>query len=138
MGVVRLVVTAAIAAALPAVVQAPLLRPGRYASTTEMELPGGQKMPTMKQEQCITADDLKDLSKKMLGKGMEGCKVSDYTTDARKITFTAQCTQSGVASSVAAEVAFTSDTYDAVMKMKGPKETLTLKVAAKRTGDCTK
>jgi hypothetical protein len=132
------VMAGVIAAGLPALAQTPVLRPGKYASTTEMDMPGGQKMPPMKQEQCITAADLTDMSKGMLGKGMESCKVSDYKATASKITYVAACTNSGVTTTVNADINLTPDAYDAVMKMTGAMGDITMKMSAKRIGDCAK
>jgi hypothetical protein len=140
MRVVRTVVMAGvIAAGLPALAQTPVLRPGKYAIETTMEMPGGQKMPPMKQEQCITAADLKDMSKGVMPKEMaDTCKVSDYKATATKITFNAACNQGGVSSTMAFESTLTPDTQDTVIKAKSAMGEMTIKMAGKRVGDCTK
>jgi hypothetical protein len=134
------VIAGVVAATLPACANSVSLRPGKYAVTSELEMAGGVKVPGMQQEQCITADDLKDFSKPMLSKEMESCKVSDYKVDGNKITFNAQCSQGGVASTMAAETTFTADTYTSVVKLKSPAMggEMTMKATAKRVGDCTK
>jgi hypothetical protein len=126
-----------IAAGFTALAQTPVLRPGKYAIEMTMDM-GGQKMPPMKQEQCITAADLKDMSKGLLAKEMEGCKVSDYKAEATKVSFTAACNQGGVPMTMAADMTFTADTYNGVMKAKSAMGEMTMKMAAKRVGDCTK
>lgn len=127
-----------IAAGIPALAQTPVLRPGKYAQTVDMEM-GGQKMPQMKQEQCITAADLKDMSKGMMPKEMtDACKVSDLKQGANKLTFTATCNQGGVASTSSFEMNFTADSYDGFIKSKTQMGEMTMKMAAKRVGDCTK
>ena len=134
------VIAGAVAAGLPACSQSPTLRPGKYAVTSELEMSGGMKVPGVQQEQCITADDLKDFSKPMLSKEMESCKVSDYKADGSKITFNAQCNQGGVASTISAETTFTADAYNSLIKVKSPAMggEMTMKATAKRIGDCTK
>jgi hypothetical protein len=132
------VIVTIIAAGLTALAQTPVLRPGKYATTMEMDMPGGQKMPPTKTEQCITAAEIKDFSKAMLSKEMQGCKVSDYKADTNKLSFTAVCNQAGVESSLAADMTFTADTYNSVMKIKTTMGEMTMRSAAKRIGDCTK
>ena len=132
------VMVAVVAAGLPALAQGPVLRPGKYAIVVDMEM-GPQKMPPQKQEQCITAADLKDMSKGMMPKEMtDACKVSDYKATANKVTFTATCNQGGMASTSSFDMSFTPDTYDGVIKSKTQMGEMTIKMAGKRVGDCTK
>lgn len=138
MRVRTVVIVGFIAAGLPALAQTPVLKPGKYAQTVDMEM-GGQKMPPVKQEQCITAADLKDMSKGMMPKEMtDACKVSDYKSGANKISFTATCNQGGMTSTSAFEMSFTADTYDGFIKSKSQMGEMTMKMSAKRVGDCTK
>ena len=134
------VIAGVVAAALPACSDSPSLRPGMYTVTSELEMAGGMKMPGMQQDRCITAADLKDFSKSMMSKEMEGCKVSDYKADGNKVTFNAQCDQGGVASTISAETTFATDSYNSLIKVKSPAMggEMTMKATAKRTGDCTK
>lgn len=41
------------------------IKPGKYETTATMDMPG-TKMPPQKMEECITSQDLKDFSKKLL------------------------------------------------------------------------
>ena len=139
MRVRAIVIAGLIAAGLPVLAQTPVLRAGKYAIEMTMEMPGGQKMPPVKQEQCITAADLKDMSKGSMPKEMaDACKVSDYKATATKITFNAACNQGGVPSTMAFESTLTPETQDTVIKAKSAMGEMVIKMAGKRVGDCTK
>ena len=123
-------------AAVPLLAQAINLRPGRYESVAEFEMPGGLKMPPQKDTQCITADDLKNFSKE-LTEQMGECKVAENKITANRMTFSATCTQQQETMTVSADVTFTGDAYNGVIKAKGKMGEMTIKTTAKRLGDCT-
>jgi Protein of unknown function (DUF3617) len=132
-----LIAIALVASALPLLAQTISLRPGNYETTMEMEMPGGMKVPPMKNTQCITAADLKDMSKKLLEGEGTGCKVSEYKVVENRITFNAVCKEANATMTMAADMTFTTDTYTGIVKAKDDKGmSMTMKSAGKRIGDC--
>lgn len=115
------------------------LRPGKYDVTMEMNMADMPKMPPMKNEQCITAEDVANLaSGKKLGdvdKIEMNCKVSWFKLSRNTATFGMTC-DNGAWSG---EMTFAGDTYTQVWTGKDREgHAMSGKVSAKRVGDCTK
>ena len=132
-----LTLVALVALTVPAVAQTVNLRPGKYEVTAEMH---GATMPMIapqKDSQCITAEDLKDLSKAMMkGEEAENCKVSDYKVSGNKVTFNTTCVEDGERYTMSSEMTFAGDSYTGLMKSNHPEFAMTIKTTAKRVGDC--
>lgn len=118
------------------------LRPGRYEATLEMVMMG-EKMPPEKEVQCITREDLKDLTKMMsfsLGDEFDKmCKVSDYKGTGTKVTYTSICGEGADRLTTSVDLTFTPESFVGVMKSTGKGKTVvSSRMSAKRIGDCAK
>jgi hypothetical protein len=120
--------------------QAVNLKPGRYEATVEMELAGSPtKMPPIKDTQCLTAEDLKDLSNFLAGSDEpEQCKISDYRNVGNKVTFNATCAEDGRSYSMNVELMFSGESFTGLMKSTDKGKEMTIRTVAKRIGDCVK
>ena len=123
-----------IAAAVSA--QGPM-REGRWEVTMQMQMPNmPMQMPAMKNSQCITKEQLQDPSKGLPSASPDrnnSCTVSDYKADGNKVTWKMACpdmTGTG-------EITFKGDTYDGLMKLTSSQGEMSMKMSAKRLGDCT-
>ncbi len=135
-GIKVLVVVFVAAWMLPLVAQSINLRPGRYETVVDIELPGGVKMP-MKNEDCITAADLKDGVKTFLEEMGDNCKISDLKATGNRLTFNAVCKEDDTTMTTTADMNFTGDSYSGLMKAKDEKgQEFTFRVSGKRLGDC--
>ncbi len=134
-----LAVLGLVAFALPLFAQTVNLRPGKYEVTAEMDMPG-MKMPPQKDVQCITAEDLKDLSKAMIDpEEAKNCKVSNYKVSGNKVTFDTTCEEDGMKMTSTAELTYTRESYTGIMKSKDDKgRVITIRTTAKRIGECAK
>jgi hypothetical protein len=134
----RLLIVAFLGAwALPIVAQSINLRPGRYETVVDIELPNGQKMP-MKNTDCITAADLKDGVKTFLEEMGENCKISGLKATGNQMRFNATCTDDDVTMTTTAEMTFAGDAFSGLFKAKDDKgQQFTFKMSGKRLGDCT-
>jgi hypothetical protein len=126
--------------AMTAIAQSITLRPGKYETTVDMDMPGEMKMPSQKQMQCITPDDLKDFSKAVSDPEFaRTCKVSDYKIVGNKLTFTSECKDGEVRARGTMEFTFAAESYSGVMTTKDNKgRVMTIKTSGKRIGDCVK
>jgi hypothetical protein len=119
-------------------------RDGKWEVTTEMDMPGmPMKMPPMVATQCVTKEEADDPQKAVpKGGGGRGddskCKVSDYKVAGNKVTWTVKC-EGEQAMTAKGEIEYTEDTYKGTQTMDmGGRGTMTMKMSAKRLGDCTK
>jgi len=122
-----------------ALAQAPR-RDGRWEVKTEMEMPGmPMKMPAMTTTQCITKEQAEDPQRSVpQGRGApNNCKVFDYKAAGNKVTWSMKC-EGPEAMSAVGEMTYGENTYDGVMKMERQGQTMTMKLAGKRLGDCPK
>lgn len=114
------------------------LRPGKYAVTTEMDIPGMRmKMPPQKTEQCIAADDLKDLSAKLAGidRANPACRMSPVQTLGNTVSFTRTCGKVVWSS----ELTYSGDAFAGMTKGQDEQgRPVTSKATATRIGDCAK
>jgi hypothetical protein len=137
-------VVAVLAAVCATVMAQGPVRPGRWEVTMQMQMAGSPiQMPEMKTTRCVTPEDAKDPSRS-LPSGPEGrggqksdCKVSDYKVSGNTATWKMACTSPQAMTSTG-EMTFTDDTYTGTMKMDSPQGQMTMKMAGKRLGDCTK
>ena len=134
--------TAAIIPALTLVAlaaQAPPIRPGLYAITAQMEMPNmPMKMPEMKMEQCITAEDLKRDAADWLPRNpgqKDACKVTDQKVDGNTYSWKMACTGEQSMSG-SGELTVQGDGYTGVMKMTTAQGEMTMKMSGKRLRDC--
>lgn len=129
--------------AAAAIAQSPV-RPGRWEVTMQMEMAGSPvQMPPMKTTQCVTPEDAKDPTRSLpngpAGRGNQrsDCKMADYKMSGNTATWKMVCTSPQAMTSTA-EMTFTDDSYNGTMKMDSPQGAMTMKIAGKRLGDCSK
>jgi hypothetical protein len=113
------------------------MREGRWEITMQMQMPNMPvQMPPMKNTQCITKEQLQDPSKGLpsaSASANNSCTVSDYKADGNKVIWKMACpdmTGTG-------EITFKGDTYDGLMKVTSSQGEMSMKMSAKRLGDCT-
>jgi hypothetical protein len=136
----RLLVTGMVLGwALHAAAQTVNIRPGKYEVTATIDMPG-MKMAPQKDEECITAADLKDFSKKLIDpEMMQSCKVSNYKLVDNKLTFNVTCKEDDIEMNGTTEMTFASESFTNLMVMKDNKgRVTTIKGTAKRIGECVK
>jgi hypothetical protein len=114
------------------------LRPGRYETTTSIEMPA-MKMPPEKKVECITAEDLKDVKTFVDSELAQDCKVSDAKAAGSELTFLAACDAGGAPLLMQMKMTFTADSFTGLMTAteKG-KPVMTVRSAGKRIGECAK
>jgi hypothetical protein len=119
------------------------LRPGQYEMTADMDL-AGTKM-THKDTNCITADDLKDVSPAGMTKlfleadDEKACKITDSKMSGNTLTFSSVCEADGLKMISTAEITIAAESWTSLMTMKDNKgRTTTIKTTAKRIGECKK
>jgi hypothetical protein len=120
------------------------IRPGRWEVTMQMQMAGSpMQMPEMKTTRCVTPEDAKDPVRSM-PTGPEGrggqksdCKVADYKTSGNTATWKMVCT-SPQAMTMTGEMTFNDDSYTGTMRSDTAQGQMTMKVAGKRLGDCSK
>jgi hypothetical protein len=115
------------------------IKPGKYRVTATMDMPG-MKMPSQTDEECITAADLKDFSKKLIDpEMMEGCKISNYQVAGNKLTFNVHCKEDDLEMNGTTEMTFAAESFTNLVTMKDNKgRVTTIKGSATRIGECTK
>jgi hypothetical protein len=119
------------------------LRPGQYETTTDMDF-AGTKMSD-KDTDCITAEDLKDLSPKRLARLFaeedeeKACRILESKLSGNELTFSAVCDSDGLKTTATSQMTFGSDSWVGVTTMKDNKgRTTTWKATARRVGECKK
>ena len=114
-------------------------RDGRWEVTTQMEMPGMPMIPAMTAIQCITKEQAEDPQRSVpQGRGApNNCKVLDYKATGNKVTWSMKC-EGPEAMSGTGEITYGENTYDGVMKMERQGQTMMMKYAGKRLGDCPK
>jgi hypothetical protein len=128
---------AGVLAATPLLAQNIPMREGQWEIVVQMEM-AGSKMPEMKVAQCVTAEQLKNLTFGMPGAAGTGnsCKPSDVKVDGGKVTFKLAC--AGAQPMTAdGELTFAGDTYTGFVNMATPQGgQLMAKTSGKRLGEC--
>ncbi len=120
-------------------------RDGNWEVTMQMEMPGmPQGMPPTTVKQCVTPEQAKDpslLMPQQPGRGSPNdCKVTDQKTTDTTVTWAMTCTGQTPMTGTG-EIVYSGDNYDGVItmntQMNGKPMAMTMKLKAKRLGDCT-
>jgi hypothetical protein len=111
------------------------LRPGRYEITTDIEAPA--KMPQEKNVECITAEDLKNVTNLIGAELVQDCKMSESKVTGNELAFSGTCDVGGSSWLVTMKMTFASEAFTGVMTAteKG-KPFMTVKSSGKRVGAC--
>lgn len=112
------------------------MREGLWEIRSQTEMPGmPMKLPASTIRHCYTKEDVKD-QKRMVNTD-KNCKMTEYKVTGNKATWAMVCTgeQSGTFSGV---TIFSKDAYTSTMKMKSQGYSMTMRVQAKRIGECPK
>lgn len=130
-----LVSVSALAAQVP---QNPM-REGRWEVTAQMQMPNVPiQIPETKTTQCVTAEQLKDPASALpSGPGQSSCKVTDYKVSGSTVSWKMACS-APQAMSGSGELTFAGDSYTGTVLMSTPQGGMSMKLAAKRVGDCVK
>jgi len=124
-----------------AAVQSTEMLPGRYEGIIEATIMG-EPGPPEKDDQCFTADDVKQIDKWIASTLGKECKVSDRKVDGGKQTFAVTCASDAPGAISRVELITGRDTLNATIRTTEPAagETVegTITIKAKRVGDCTK
>jgi 2-polyprenyl-6-methoxyphenol hydroxylase-like FAD-dependent oxidoreductase len=112
-------------------------KPGMYAYTVKMEMPGMPfAMPAQNFQRCLTQADV-DKGKQYDNQSDRGkdCEVKNLKQSAGKATFDLACKDGTTGT---AEYTSTADGMagKTVMHMKDQPQAMTMNMTAKRTGDC--
>lgn len=127
-----LVVTAV---AFAAAAQTVNLRPGRYEITTELEMPA--KMPTEKAVECVTTEDLKNVTTLIGAELVQDCKASKSKITGSELAFTGACSVGGSSVFVTMKMTFASEAFTGVMTaMENGKPMMTVRSSGRRVGVC--
>ena len=113
------------------------MRPGSWAVTMKMNLPGMGEMPPMTQNQCVTPAMIKD-PMGSVPKGPDGadCKMSDYKFTNNTATYKMTCTKP-TAMTMLGEMKYSgTDAYTGTMTMDANGQKMTMSFDAKRIGEC--
>jgi hypothetical protein len=131
----KIVITVLFALALPATsFAADTMRDGYWELTSTMEMPGmPMTMPPTTIKHCYTKEDVKDQKKTITTD--KNCTVTDLKQSGNKVTWKMKCTGKN-AGDFSGETVYTRDAYDSTMKMESQGRTMTMKVKAKRLGNC--
>jgi hypothetical protein len=130
------------------------IRPGEYEYEMAMDFgkPGGAEagkavldaagFQNNKRRECITPEDVKEKDfMKLMAAEMEdaNCKLSDNKTVGNKLTFTMTCEEDGMRITSTSEMTFGTDSFSGVSKATDQDgRAFTMKVSAKRIGECKK
>jgi uncharacterized protein DUF3617 len=140
---------AAVAFSLTGFAQAVNLRPGQYEMVSQIVMKDRPtKLPPRKDVVCITTEDLRDITTKLVqNNGASGCTLTEKTPTSGGLKFTRECSKTaGVTITQVGDLTFTSlESYHEVVKMStkggppaGPFGDSTITIDGKRIGDCTK
>jgi hypothetical protein len=120
------------------------LRPGSYEFTSviDLQLPPevAAKIGALLQQphvtqQCITETDLEHVSKNINeGHNDQNCKITERSVTGNDVKFTMQCPNG----TRHFEGTFMSDSFKALMTMTGERGPVTIRMTARRLGDCSK
>jgi hypothetical protein len=114
------------------------LRPGKYETTMERSAMG-HHLPPVKNVDCITAEDvknLKDFATNLAGAD-DDCAISNYEESSNRVTFTAVCDDDDGRTTVNAELTMSTDSFRFVVDAKddeGVESRLT--ISTRRLGAC--
>ena len=148
--VVAIAAAVLITAGAALLAQAPM-QPGRYAVTSKMTMSGHEvQMPQRVNEICVTPEDLKDWSKKLVTGADATCKLLQYNMAGANLTFVRECTSRSTQTTTTYKGNMTfspPNMYREVVNISstgGTRETnaflggSTINMTATRVGDCAK
>jgi hypothetical protein len=127
------------------------IRPGQYEYTLEMNMGEAKEagkavmdaagFQKNKRRECLTPDDVKGDIATVFMRGMEmgdECKMSNVKTIGSKMTFTTTCVEDELRMTMNTEMTFAGDSFAGVTTSKDQQgHVTTMKMSAKRVGDCT-
>jgi hypothetical protein len=139
------ITTSAILASWAAIAWADLtLKPGLYETTVEMQFPGNPSPMRISDTDCVTPEESEQdlysvLLKAMAEEGDDSCVVSNYRTNADKLSFDTVCDAEDVGRIASSfEMKVEPNGYSAVGKSVFDGQVLTMKVFGTRIGGtCT-
>ena len=112
-------------------------KPGKWAITMQMEIPGMPiKMPAVKTEICLTEEDLKDPQKAVPTDPKSKCTVGDYKVDGDTVTWSVDCPKQNMKGT--GEITYTDDSYSGSMDMTVGEQKMKTKYSGKWLATCTK
>jgi hypothetical protein len=110
------------------------MRAGYWELVTTMDMPGMPvKIPPTKIKHCYSKEDVKDQKKTITTD--KNCTVTDLKQSGNKVTWQMKCTGKN-AGTFSGETIFKGDAYDSNMKMQSQGQSMSMKVNAKRIGEC--
>lgn len=113
------------------------IREGLWEVSTTTVIPGmPTKLPPSVIKHCYTKEDVKDQAKVVAG-GNKDCKMTSYKVSGNKVTWSMVCTGQS-AGTFSGETIFSPDSYVSTMKMKSQGQNISMKMNARRLGDCPK
>jgi len=134
--IVCLSVVALLLSVVPAFAADPI-REGWWEVSTTTVMPGmPMKLPPTVVKHCYTKEDVKDQAKVVAGSNKD-CKMTSYKVSGNKVTWSMVCTGQS-AGTFSGETVFSANSYTSTMKMKSQGQNITMKMNAKRLGDCPK
>ena len=145
----RWILGAAAALLLTGFAQAVNLRPGQYEMVSQIAMKDRPtKMPPRRDVLCVTADDLKDITTKLVqNNGASGCKITDKKVTGTGWKITRECSKAaGVTTTQDVDLTLTSsESYHEIVKFNAngapgasPFGDSTITIDGKRIGDCAK
>ena len=122
--------------ALPTFAASPQ-KPGNWQVSMEMDAPDmPMKMPPMTFSHCVTQEDVDNPDRAVpKGKQNSNCKVSDFKTEGKTISWTVKCEGKDPVTGNG-EITFDGDSYTGWSKMHMQGQDMTMKWTGKRLGDC--
>lgn len=110
------------------------MRDGLWEISSQMDMPGmPMKMKPTVVNHCYSKADVAD-QKKVIARD-KNCSVTDLKSSGSKVSWAMKCTGRN-AGSMTGETVFGNDSYTSVMHMKSQGHDMTMKVKAKRVGEC--
>jgi Protein of unknown function (DUF3617) len=128
----------ALASTAAAWAQTVSVRPGRYETTVEMQMPGTPAPMKMKNFDCLSAEEAGDLVKAMnqeLAKQGQTCKLANMKMSPGKVTYDATCDLEAGSATATSEMVYSAETFSLAVTMKMPNgATMTMKSNGKWVG----
>jgi hypothetical protein len=131
------VLLVAAAAIVPLRGQTVELRPGKYQTTLERSAMGHTLAP-LKNEECVTADDvkaLKDFAIRLAGADEE-CSISDYRETRGRVSFRSSCDHDDEQTVSQVELTHTADSFRMVVRSTFDEGESMMTLTSRRTGSC--
>ena len=112
-------------------------KPGKWQVKVEMEMPGmPMKMPPVTTEICVTEADLADPQKAVPNDPKMDCKVSDYATKGKTVSWAVACPKQQLTGK--GEITFDGEKYTGTVDMKMGEQAMSAKYTGTWMGTCTK